>query len=353
MLRDLVHERGRHYRADDDAAVRQIPAGVARAEDVVGEEHAHFVAREQHVLAFVKDGYAHGVGGEHEIRARLFRLLDGELERLGLFGVGIRAGRERAARHPLLLHDRNVAETALIQRRRHEAVARAVKRSIDYLDGICGVEALLFHEREELLVDVLTDVGDQAVVHVIGKGAGLDLEGIHLLNVPDDVVRFVVQHLAARGVEQLVAVVLLGIVAGSDHDAHVAAQLTHRERQEGRGRKLGYYVHLDPVGREHFRGRLCEFLGLDAAVVADDRRFHPLCFHGAGYAFRDLSDVVYVEAIGTDAEDAPHAARTELEVFVESVLDRRGIVRHFVQLAKKRLVGHFRFPLFIPFDSCH
>ena len=101
---------------------------------------------------------------------------------------------------------------------------------------------------------------------------------LHLINVRDAlylvdnslVVRS--NDLSSVAPEDLVAVVLLGVVRGGHHDAALAAQLTDRIGDHwGRTQRI-VEVDLDAVCREHVGRRLGKEGAVVAPVVADSYR---------------------------------------------------------------------------------
>ena len=118
---------------------------------------------------------------------------------------------------------------------------------------------------------------DEAVVHL--GSDHLDERWIalplHLVNVCD-ALHLIDDCLVVRGddlstvaPEDLVTVVLLGIVRGSHHDATLAAQLTDRiGNHRGRAQRI-VEVDLDAVCRKHVGRRLSEEGAVVAPIVAD------------------------------------------------------------------------------------
>ena len=196
-----------------------------------------------------------------------------------------------------------------------------------FLDDL-GVEGVLLDAREVDLVHILAD--DLDVLFAAGHldvGDRLDFQ--HFL---DDGLVVGGGELAAVAPVGLVAVVLLGIVGGGEHDAGVAVAVADGEAELGGGTHAVEEVDLVAVGSQHVGCDFGELAAVVAAVVAD----------GSAELFLvgvDLADVVgetlgghchgvFVHAVGADAHDAAKAAGAELEVAVEALVELVGVGSH-------------------------
>jgi hypothetical protein len=80
-----------------------------------------------------------------------------------------------------------------------------------------------------------------------------------------------VGELAAAGVEELDAVVLVGIVRGADHDAEVALEALREIRDTRRGQRADQH-HVDARGDETRFERGLEHVARQPRVLADEHR---------------------------------------------------------------------------------
>ena len=146
-----------------------------------------------------------------------------------------------------------------------------------------------------------------------------------LFDVSDDHVGRFGRHLRAVFAVDLVAVVLLGVVTGGNHDARDGAQPAHSVGEHGDGMHVVKDVGGDAVRREDARRRAREFLRFAAGIVGDDHA--PL--HGRraqGFdvfrkTLRCAADGVHVHHVRAVADDAAHARGAEFEFRAEAVFD--------------------------------
>ena len=146
---------------------------------------------------------------------------------------------------------------------------------------------------------------------------------LYLVHLVDDALVVWCQHLCAVFPIGLVAVVLLGIVAGGNVYAGLCMQVTDGEGHFGSGSEALKEIHLDAVGAED--GSHC--LGKETAVVAAVMAYHYAQLLAFGEGFEQVvgkslcghTHDVFVHAVGASAHDATQSASTELQVLVESV----------------------------------
>ena len=123
-------------------------------------------------------------------------------------------------------------------------------------------------------VHVLTKQRDPTVAHgrieIDGRNLG---GGIDARDDPRVVWR---QNLASRGPVRLEAIVRRWVVRGGDHHAGLTAFGDHRERQLGRGTRLGKEEDLEAVRRQHAR-RPPRELTRPMPRIKRDSRTRPVC----------------------------------------------------------------------------
>ena len=325
------------------------------AEDVV-EEHSHgLVAVEEHPLAVGSlHGHAHavgvGVGGEHDVGVNLLGQVHGHLHGGLLLGVGTGGGGEVAVGHGLRLHHVHVGEAQLLQHSWNEHNACPVQRRVDDFHVVVaadevGVEGVLLHAVEVDLVQCLAD----------GFNALLAAGHVDILEVFD--FQHLVNHrrvvrggqLAAVAPICLVAVILLGVVAGGEHHAGVAAVVAHGEAELRRGAHAVEEVDVEAVGGQHMGRDFGKLAAVVAAVVADggaQLRLAGVAFaHIVGQPLRGHGHGVAVHAVGAHAHDAAQPAGAELQMAVEALVQLRGIVGH-------RLNGGLGFGVVVAVEPC-
>ena len=140
----------------------------------------------------------------------------------------------------------------------------------------------------------------------------------------------------------LVTVVLLGVVRGRDDHARMTLQFADGEAQFRRRPERVEQKNLKPVRGENIGHMLGEHARIVAAVVGHGHT-HPLArevlLQVVRKPLRGGAHRIDVHAVGTHAHDAAQAARTEFEVFVETLDKLFHIVVHQVfDLLFRRLV---------------
>ena len=176
-----------------------------------------------------------------------------------------------------------------------------------FLDGSHVVEV-------HLAADNLDEVGVAFELHI------LDANLVHLVDNAR-VVRS--KHLSTVFPIGLVAVVFLGVVAGSDVHAGLCAKLTDGEADFRRRTKALEEINLDAVGREDVGNGLGKEATIVAAVVTDNNAEALLTRESlvdvVGKALRSHADDVLVHTVGACAHDAAQSTCTELEVLIEGI----------------------------------
>ena len=269
---EVLADGGQQFTGDDrlDAVLLavQLAEFLPAGEDVVGEEAPGLVAGELDHLAFVvADGDAQAVGvrvgGEDEVRAGLVGLRQGHLHGRGLLRVRGDDRREIAVADILLGNMDDVLEADAGEGFRHELDAAAVQRGVDDLEvRVAGDGFRGQHEGQLVLQVALVDLGAHRL-DTAGNGAGDRGETdvgrvLDLRDLGDDVLVHGRGDLAAVAPEDLVAVILLGVVAGRDHDAGGRALEADGIAQFRGGAQGVEQVDVDAVVGEDVGGNLGE-----------------------------------------------------------------------------------------------
>ena len=318
----------------DDVLVAGEASHLAVADhDVVEENHHDLVAVEQLVTAVLgandcADTVGVRVGGHYEVGVHFLGLGDSHSHSRGVLGVGGVDGGEVAAGDVLFGHVDDVGEAVVAERVGNQFHACAVDGGVHDLEVVVALDDFRV-ERETLdgfkerLVDFLADdfnLGGVALhLHFLDALDGLD--------VGDDVDIVGCDDLRAVAPVGLVAVVLLGVVAGRDVYATLAAEMADGIGQLGGGAEVLEEVDLDAVGREHVGYEFGELTGIVAHVVS----YHDLDFGQVGEGLLQIVGEtlrggayrVDVHAVGACAHDASQTARAEFEILVEA-LDKVG-----------------------------
>ena len=307
------------------------------ADQVVRQQHAGLVAGDGDEGAVVcPDHDAHtvavGVGAQDEVGAHLVGQLDGQIEALGILRVGGDHGGEVAVQHHLLFHAVEVLHAQLTEGLGHQLVAAAVEGGVDHLEGVghLGHGGLVVDHFVDFAHEGVVGLGaqdlDASLCHgLVEVHASHAVEDVDALQRLGDGVGVVGGQLGAVGPVDLVAVVLLGVVAGGDVDAGLAAVVADGEAQLRGGAQALKEAHVDAVGGADLGGGPGEVHGVVAAVHADG---HAAAFGllalGAdhlGEALGGPADDVHVHLVQAHLHGAPQSGGAELQRPVEPALD--------------------------------
>ena len=184
---------------------------------------------------------------------------------------------------------------------------------------------------------------DQGVIRCSPFDRG---EAVHVPNTGDDALVVGWDNLTAIAPVHLVAIVLLGIVAGCDDDAGLTPQSSDGEAQLRGGPKGWKNVDAQAVSGQHLSRHPREFIALVPAVMGDGHRRRAfslvrrqdvvrqaLCRHGHHCG---------IHAVGARPHDPAHAPGAKGEVLVERLLQgtRVGIVQHGLYgVTGRRIMG--------------
>ena len=323
----------------DDKLLAGQAAGLFPFFQQIVDQHTHgLVAVEQHPLAIgTLHGHTHAVGvgvaGKDDVGVDVLGQLYGHLHGSLLLGVGAGGCGEIAVGSGLFLHDIDIREAQFLQHARNEGDARAVQRSIDNLQVVVflyqfGVQGVLLDAVQIDAIDILPyylDVGFAAAhLHIFET-----LDFHHLVN-HIGVVRG--HQLAAVVPVGLVAVVLLGVVAGRHHHTRLAAEVAHGKRKLGSGTQCLEQIYMEAVCGQHIGSNLGKLAAVVAAVVAHSSLDGIGCgealLHIVGQALGGHSHRVFVHAVGAHAHNAAQTAGAELQAAVETLVQLIRVIHH-------------------------
>ena len=358
-VRHVGGNDGRHrHRTRGHRAVSAPPAA-----EVIEQQHAHLVAREQAVVPAVGHRRAHavavGVGAKQQIGARFAREREAALQRRALLGIRVGTGRKAPVGPRLLGHERHVRHADASQDLCHALAPRAVERRVDHAQrgSVAIPDAPALHRVEEGLQAVLADHADGSVRQRIGKAA--QTHAVEMVRGPDVLrygIRRLKRDLAAVGTVDLVAVVGGGVVARRNAHTRPASVIAHCPAQRGRRLQARIEIGGHAVGGKHTRGLAREARRADAAVVgngAAQRQSRRL--EVSGKSLRRAADNINIHAVRARAEHAAQSAGAEGKVTVKAVLDLRGVA-HLVERGKlraQRVILHAREPAAVSVQSGH
>ena len=210
----------------------------------------------------------------------------------------------------------------------HKTYSAAVKGGIDELDvGMAG--ARLRRQGQRHYIPQVAGVHVRP--HQVDAAAALpclELDHRRLGNLVYFVHYLLVDgrcNLPSIAPEHLVSVIFLGIVGGRYHNAGNRLLEAYCVAQFGRRTDVVEDENVYAVGRHHIRGDTCELLAVVAAVVGDaEAQVIPLAMaqHIVREALGGHSNRVFVHTVGTHAHNAAQASGAELQILVESILER-------------------------------
>ncbi len=221
----------------------------------------------------------------------------------------------------------DVGETIVLQALGNELHTGAVNRSVDDFEVAVllndfGTQLQALDSVEELAVNFLTNHVDARLV-----AAELDVAGSNRRHARHDVDIVRSNNLRTVAPVSLIAVILLGIMAGSDVHTALAAEFADCKRQFGGGTETVEKINGDAVGREHVGNDFGKLARIIAHVIAHGNLdFGQLCkslVKIIGQALGCSADCIAVHAVSARAHDAAQTARAEFKILVKA-LDQFG-----------------------------
>ena len=328
--------------------LRQLARPAHGPDEVVQHQHAGLVPGDGHKGAVVAaDHDAHPVavrvGAQDEIRPHLVGQVNGQIEALGVLRIGGGHRGEITVQHHLLLDAVQMLHAQAPQGLRHQLPAAAVEGGVHHLEGV----GHLGHGLP--VVDHGHDMSHKAVVGlpahdldqtlgrrvVIGHPAHAG-ENVDVLQLPGDGGSVLRRQLGAVGPIDLVAVILLGVVAGGDVDARLAAVFPDGEAQLRRGTQRLEDPHMDAVGGADLGGGPGKLHGVVAAVHAQGHAPAPgvltLGADDVGKALGGPADDMDVHLVQAHLHGAPQTGGAELQRPVEPLADLLFVAADALQL---------------------
>ena len=130
----------------------------------------------------------------------------------------------------------------------------------------------------------------------------------------------------------LVAVILLGVVAGSHHHARLASEVAHGKRKLRSGTQSLEQIDMEAVCGQHIGSNLGKLAAVVTAVVAhsglDGIGRGKALLHIVSQALSGHSHRVFVHAVGAHAHNAAQATRAELQTAVETLVQLVRVIHH-------------------------
>ena len=216
-------------------------------------------------------------------------------------------------------------------------MAAAVEGGVDQLEAVRhGGDGVGVHRHghdffQERLVGLRADDGDETGLDGLVIGHGPDAgENVDLLQLFRDGVGVLGRQLCAVLPVNLVAVVLLGVVAGGDIDARLAAVVTHGEAQLRSGTQGVKNPDLDAGGGADLGGGFGKLHAVETAVHGDSHAtllgLLALGADDVGEALSGVTDHIDVHVVQAHGHGAPQSGGAELQRTVEAALNFLGIV---------------------------
>ena len=192
----------------------------------------------------------------------------------------------------------------------------------------------IFHEGVVgFLPHKLDASGGLGLVEGHGLHAG---ENVDLFQLPGDGLGVVWGQLGAVGPVDLVAVILLGIMAGGDVNARLATVVPHGEAQLRGGTQRLEDPHMDAVGGADLGGGPGKLHGVVAAVHAQGHApalgLLPLGADDVGKALGGPADDMDVHLVQAHLHGAPQTGGAELQRPVEPLADLLLVAADALQL---------------------
>ena len=225
-----------------------------------------------------------------------------------------------------------VLHTQIPQSLGNQLPAAAVEGGVDHMEGIRHLGNTfpvidhghdVFHEGVVgFLPHELNVPGGLGFIKGHGLYAGEDVD---LLQLSGDGIGVLGGQLGAVGPVDLVAIILLGVVAGGDVDARLAAVVPHGKAKFRSGAQGLKNPHMDAVSGADLGGGPGKLHAMVAAIHADG---NALVHGGRAFSADDIgkalsgpADDIDIHLVQAHLHGAPQAGGAELQRAVESALD--------------------------------
>ena len=306
-----------------------------RLDVVVSEHHAGLVSVDNRPFAILiaandSQTVSIRVAGNHKVGIQFRSQVHSHRHRLCVLGIRAHHRREVAVNHHLLGHHVDILETPRTQAHWHNLTTCTMQRRIDDVQVFLAQNHILVHHAGlhclhigvvHLATDNLNQVFVRRPFHIVHR---------YLVHLVNDTLVMRLEHLRTIFPIRLVTVVLARVVACRYIHTTLAFQLANGKTNLRRRTQTLKQIHLDTVGGENIRYRLCEQPTVVAAVVPYHNGYLTvlhvleavLCLHFqqvVGIALRSLRYDVLVHTIGARTHDTAQTARTELQCSVETI----------------------------------
>ena len=324
----VCHKR-RHDRLDNILVAVQLAALGPASQLIAHQQHQSLVAVQQYIFTLAitqRNAYTVRVGirRKHQIGTLTTTQIYGHRHGLALLGIRRLDSGEVAVDYGLLGYHYYIGEPEIAQRCRNKTHAGAVQRRVDDLHVVILGHALgrelhvVLDAVEIYAVEILAQNLD---IRCVGSGLHLRVVG-DLLDLGYDVGIMRGGHLCAVRPIGLVTVILLGVVRGRYDNARMTLELAYGEAQFGCGTQRVEQVYMEAVRGENIGHTLGKHTRIVTAVVRHGNTYRlarEVLLKVVRKALRSGAHRVDVHTVRTHTHDAAQAARTELEILVETL----------------------------------
>ena len=369
---DRFAEIAGHDRFDHSAFVRQCSVLFFALGYIGDQKSACLVAVQGNISALSVghlDRHAVGIGvcgNEHfgaRVGAQLFRKGKG----LWILRVRERDCREVRIRILLFGHNLKMCEAPLLRHLHHGYASRPVQGCIDDRDIKIQLFVRALGQREDIVhvaaVHLFSQHSDQALFNRMAEGNSLELvKHIQLFNTGQHAVRNLTGNLGSVFPVHLVAIVFLGVVAGSHVDTGDRPQLSDSIGKFRCGTERRKQIGPDPVPGKNLSRLFRELLRVITAVVGNHNapgRILPRLEDIIGDALGRAAHREVVHAVGARPAYTPKTGSSELNFHIKALCDLRLVVpdshKLIVQAPERRICAVLQFfnPLSVYLHSVH
>ena len=264
----------------------------------------------------------------------LLAQLDSTLQGLTYLRVGVRAGGKVPVRVALLGNHMHVGDADARENAGHAFQTGAVERRVDQLEVSVGAaQQLSLGSGHKAVEGVLANRGDKPLIHRLVVVHPRHREVIDLVDGLGDGSRSLACNLATVRPVRLVAVVLGGVVAGSDVDASRAPQVAHRKRERRGGLDARIHVSLHSVGRQHARRVVGKEVAAVPRIAADgDGGVLVGLLEIGGEPLGGPSHRVDVHAVGAHAKHSAQSRGSKAQLLVKGVFELLRVILEGLEL---------------------